>query len=67
MLSGRNEQKDAALDLLLHRCTIINIRGESFRTKEKRQATRSTLNALLDTAAITSQTNLAAKEETTVT
>jgi len=57
----------AALERLLHRCTIINIRGESFRLKEKRQAARSTLNALLDTTAITSQTNLAAKEETTVT
>ena len=28
----------AALDRLLHRSTVINIRGESFRLKEKRQA-----------------------------
>lgn len=28
----------AALDRLLHRCTVINIRGESFRLKEKRNA-----------------------------
>jgi DNA replication protein DnaC len=28
----------AALDRLLHRSTIINIRGESYRLKEKRQA-----------------------------
>jgi hypothetical protein len=42
-------------------------RGESFRLKEKRQAGRSTLNALLDTAAITWKPNLAAKEKTTVT
>ena len=28
----------AALDRLLHRCTVINIRGESYRLKEKRQA-----------------------------
>lgn len=28
----------AALDRLLHRCTVINIRGDSYRLKEKRQA-----------------------------
>jgi DNA replication protein DnaC len=28
----------AALDRLLHRSTVINIRGESYRMKEKRQA-----------------------------
>lgn len=28
----------AALDRLLHRCTVINIRGESYRLKEKRDA-----------------------------
>ena len=28
----------AALDRLLHRTTVINIRGDSFRLKEKRQA-----------------------------
>jgi DNA replication protein DnaC len=28
----------AALDRLLHRCTVINIRGESYRLKEKRNA-----------------------------
>ena len=28
----------AALDRLLHRSTIINIRGESYRLREKRQA-----------------------------
>ena len=28
----------AALDRLLHRSTVINIRGESYRLKEKRQA-----------------------------
>jgi DNA replication protein DnaC len=36
----------AALDRLLHRCTVVNIRGESFRLKEKRQAARDTLAAL---------------------
>jgi DNA replication protein DnaC len=28
----------AALDRLLHRCTVVNIRGESYRLKERRQA-----------------------------
>ena len=28
----------AALDRLLHRATVVNIRGQSFRLKEKRQA-----------------------------
>jgi len=28
----------AALDRLLHRCTVINIRGDSYRLKEKRLA-----------------------------
>jgi DNA replication protein DnaC len=38
----------AARDRLFHCCTVVNIRGESFRLKEKRQAARSTLDALLD-------------------
>ncbi len=33
----------AALDRLLHRGTVVNICGESFPLKEKRQAARSTL------------------------
>jgi hypothetical protein len=33
----------AALDRLLHRCTVVNIRGESYRLKEKRQAGRHPL------------------------
>jgi DNA replication protein DnaC len=28
----------AALDRLLHRCTVVNIRGDSYRLKERRQA-----------------------------
>ena len=36
---SRDEVMDAAaLDRLLHRCTVLNIRGESYRLKEKRQA-----------------------------
>ncbi len=31
----------AALDRLLHRSTVVNIRGESYRLKEKRQAAQS--------------------------
>jgi DNA replication protein DnaC len=34
----------AALDRLLHRSTVINIRGESYRLKEKRQAAKSALH-----------------------
>ena len=49
VFAGDAVMASAALDRLLHRCTIINIRGESFRLKEKRQAARATLNALLDT------------------
>jgi hypothetical protein len=32
----------AALDRLLHRSTVINIRGDSYRLKEKRQAAAGT-------------------------
>jgi len=35
----------AALDRLLHRSTVLNIRGESYRLKEKRQAGQVTLPA----------------------
>ena len=34
----------AALDRLLHRSTVLNIRGESFRLKEKRQAGSNALS-----------------------
>ena len=36
----------AALDRLLHRCTVINIRGESYRMKEKRQASQASASEL---------------------
>lgn len=48
VFAGDAIMASAALDRLLHRCTIINIRGESFRLKEKRQAARSTLNSLVE-------------------
>ena len=63
VFAGDAVMASAALDRLLHRCTIINIRGESFRLKEKRQAARATLNALLDTAAVSTPTTPTAKEE----
>lgn len=67
VFAGDAVMASAALDRLLHRCTIINIRGESFRLKEKRQAARATLNALLDTAALSTPTTPNAKEESIVT
>lgn len=67
VFAGDAVMASAALDRLLHRCTIINIRGESFRLKEKRQAARATLNALLDTAAVSTPTTPNAKEESIVT
>jgi DNA replication protein DnaC len=38
VFAGDAVMASAALDRLLHRCTVINIRGESYRLKEKRQA-----------------------------
>lgn len=38
VFAGDAVMASAALDRLLHRCTIVNIRGESYRLKEKRQA-----------------------------
>lgn len=64
VFAGDAIMASAALDRLLHRCTIINIRGESFRLKEKRQAARSTLNALLSTTPVAPPSDLTAKEET---
>ncbi len=41
VFAGDPVMASAALDRLLHRCTIVNIRGESYRLKEKRQAESS--------------------------
>jgi len=38
VFAGDGVMASAALDRLLHRCTVVNIRGESYRLKEKRQA-----------------------------
>jgi DNA replication protein DnaC len=41
VFAGDAIMASAALDRLLHRSTVINIRGESYRLKEKRQASAS--------------------------
>jgi DNA replication protein DnaC len=38
VFAGDVVMASAALDRLLHRSTVINVRGDSFRLKEKRQA-----------------------------
>lgn len=38
VFAGDAIMASAALDRLLHRCTVVNIRGESFRLKDRRQA-----------------------------
>jgi DNA replication protein DnaC len=38
IFAGDAIMASAALDRLLHRCTVVNIRGESYRLKEKRKA-----------------------------
>jgi DNA replication protein DnaC len=38
VFAGDAVMASAALDRLLHRCTVINIRGTSYRLKEKRKA-----------------------------
>ena len=43
VFAGDAVMASAALDRLLHRSTVINIRGESYRLKEKRQAGLATV------------------------
>ena len=38
VFAGDAIMASAALDRLLHRCTVVNIRGESYRLKDRRQA-----------------------------
>jgi DNA replication protein DnaC len=38
VFAGDPVMASAALDRMLHRCTVVNIRGESYRLREKRQA-----------------------------
>jgi DNA replication protein DnaC len=44
VFAGDPVMASAALDRLLHRSTVINIRGESYRLKEKRQAGLTAIN-----------------------
>jgi DNA replication protein DnaC len=46
VFAGDAVMASAALDRLLHRATVINIRGESYRLREKRQADASALAAV---------------------
>lgn len=45
VFAGDAVMASAALDRLLHRSTVINVRGDSFRLKEKRQAGVSSARA----------------------
>jgi DNA replication protein DnaC len=44
VFAGDAIMASAALDRLLHRCTVVNIRGESFRMKEKLKTGAADLN-----------------------
>lgn len=48
VFAGDAIMASAALDRLLHRCTVVNIRGESYRMKEKLKAGGADLNRLPD-------------------
>jgi len=48
VFGGDPVMASAALDRLLHRSTIINIRGESYRLREKRQAGMDTSVSMKD-------------------
>jgi DNA replication protein DnaC len=41
-VAGDVVMASAALDRLLQRCTVVNMRGESYRLKEKRSAAKET-------------------------
>ena len=44
VFAGDAVMASAVLDRLLHRCTVLNIRGESYRLREKRQSGIASLN-----------------------
>jgi DNA replication protein DnaC len=46
VFAGDAIMASAALDRLLHRCTVINIRGDSYRLKDRRQAGLANLSEL---------------------
>ena len=45
VFAGDSVMAAAALDRLLHRCTVINIRGESYRLREKSKTSKSALKS----------------------
>lgn len=51
VFAGDSVMAAAALDRLLHRCTVINIRGESYRLREKNKSSKSILAKELSLAA----------------
>ena len=57
IFAGDAVMASAALDRLLHRSTVVNIRGESYRLKEKRQA------GMLVAEPVTSKENPDSKKE----
>jgi DNA replication protein DnaC len=48
VFAGDTIMASAALDRLLHRSTVIHIRGDSYRLKEKRKAGHSAVGPLPD-------------------
>lgn len=52
VFAGDAVMASAALDRLLHRSTVINIRGDSYRLKEKRQAAQSSAPTLTPTPGV---------------
>jgi len=46
VFAGDPIMASAALDRLLHRSTVINIHGDSYRLKEKRQAGTASTNLI---------------------
>lgn len=46
VFAGDTVMASAALDRLLHRATVLNIRGDSYRMKERRQAGIETANRI---------------------
>ena len=55
IFAGDAIMASAALDRLIHRCTVVNIRGDSYRLKEKRAA-GGTPEAATALASVTSHT-----------
>lgn len=50
IFAGDSVMAGAVLDRLLHRSTVVHIRGESFRLKEKRQASATLIPTVRDSS-----------------